>query len=377
MFIGLVKETTPGEHRVALTPATVRRLSDAGHRVVVEHGAGERSRYSDPEYTAAGAQIAFSATEAIHRSDLLVKVERPTPEEAALLDSRQTVLAFYHLAVAPRDELAGALTKGITAIGYEIIETAEGRLPVLEPISEIAGALSVAVAGHLLRTTSGGRGILLGGAPGVAPARVLILGAGVVGTWAARTALSNGASTCVLDNDVSKLRRLLAAVPGAVTGVADPGIIAESARRADVVIGAVLLPGERTPNLITRAMVQRMQPGSVVVDVSIDQGGCVETSRPTTLGNPVFVHDGVLHYCVPNMTADIARTASAALSQASLPYILELATRGVHNAIDARADLRRGVYTFRGSVTQPALAQRWRLPHERIEPLIARSESVS
>ncbi|MBI3667194.1 MAG: alanine dehydrogenase [Acidobacteria bacterium] len=373
MNIGVLKETSLCERRVGLIPASVRRLVEDGHRVWVERGAGDRSHFPDRSYEAAGGGIAFSAAEVIDRCELLVKIERPAREELELLHPHQTVLAFFHMVVAGQEEVQRVLDKSVTTIGYEIIETPDGRLPVLEPISEIAGQMAVAVAGHLLRSTSGGKGILLVGAPGIAPARVVILGAGVVGSWAARTALNSGALTFVLDNDVSKLRRLLAVAPGAITGLADTDTVREAVRRADVLIGAVLLHGERTPHLVTRAMVETMQAGSVVVDVSIDQGGCVETSRPTSLADPVFLHNGVLHYCVPNMTADIAHTASAALSQTSLPYILELAGRGVEQALEHCPDLVHAVYTFAGECTHQPLAERWHLRSRDIHSLVGQT----
>jgi alanine dehydrogenase len=377
MHLGLLKETAAGERRVALTPGAVRRLIEAGHRVVVERGAGERSHFPDGNYISAGAQIVFSASEAIDRCEFLVKVERPTPEEVECLHANQAVVAFFHMSVAGETEVRAALDKALTTIGYEIIETSDGRLPVLEPISEIAGQMSVAVATHLLRSTSGGRGILLGGAPGIPPAKVVVLGAGVVGMWAARTAVNGGASTLVLDNDANKLRRLLAAAPGAMTDLADADTVREAVRQADVIIGAVLLHGERTPHLVTREMVHTMQAGAVIVDVSVDQGGCIETTRPTTLADPVFDYHGILHYCVPNMTADIARTASAALAQASLAYVLELANKGVEKALAEDPDLARGVYTLAGHCTHKPLAERWRIPYRQVSSLTARETEQS
>jgi len=363
MNIGVLKETGRCERRVGLTPTAVRPLVERGHGVLVEHGAGNLSHFPDLDYAAAGAQIVFAPAEVIDRSDLLVKVERPTREELERLHSHQTVLAFFHLVLSAPEDVALLLEKHITAIGYEIIESQEGRLPVLEPISEIAGKMSVAVAAHLLRSTSGGRGILLGGSSGVAPARLLILGAGIVGTWAARTALNNGAHTTVLDNDASKLSRLRAALPGAITGLADRRAVAEAVRGTDVLIGAVLIHGERTPHLVSRGMVETMKPGSVILDVSIDQGGCIATSWPTTLCDPVFTQSGVLHYCVPNMTADVGHTASEALSQVNLPYILELANYGVDEGLARSPDLARGVFTLHGECTHRPLAERFHLQH--------------
>lgn len=370
MNIGLLKETARCERRVALTPSGTRRLSEAGHRVLVERGAGELSHFPDWTYEAAGGQIVYSAPEVIDRSELLVKVGRPVREEVERLHSHQAVMAFFHLALAERDELELLLRKRVTAVGYEIIEKLDGRLPVLEPISEIAGKMSIAVAGHLLRSTSGGRGVLLGGASGIAPARVLVLGAGIVGTWAAKTSLNNGATTFVLDNDAAKLKRLLEQAPGAITGLADSASIAEAVRDADVLIGGILIHGERTPHLVTRAMVETMKTGSVIVDVSIDQGGCVATSWPTTLADPVFTHSGVLHYCVPNMTADIAHTASEALSLVTLPYITDLANKGIEQCLHESPELARGVFTLWGECTNRPLAERWHLPHSEVSAMV-------
>lgn len=370
MDVGLLKEMAHCERRVALVPSSVRKLVENRHRVLIEQGAGERSHFPDHDYVAAGATLVYSPTELIDRSQLLVKVGRPTANESVRLHERQTVMAFFHMATAGRREVEHLLANSVTTIGYEIIETSDNRLPVLESISEIAGQMVVAVAAHLLRSTSGGRGILLGGAPAIPPAKVLILGAGVVGTWAARAAVSAGAVTLVLGNDTDKLRRLMVAVPGAMTSLADADTLRDEVRKADVLIGAVLLHGERTPHLVTREMVESMQPGSVVMDISIDQGGCIETSRPTTLDDPVFVYNGILHYCVPNMTADVAHTASAALAQASLPYILEIAQHGLEGALLQRPDLARGVYTYRGYAAHPSLATRWNLEHRNVASII-------
>lgn len=373
MNIGVVKETARCERRVALTPAAVRRLTQNGQRVFVERGAGERSHFSDDSYKTAGGEIVFSPAEVIDRCELLVKVGSLTRDELKWLHSHQSVMAWFHLAVAEREDVDLLLDKRITAIGYEIIETLDGALPVLEPMSEIAGQMAIAVAAHLLRSTSGGRGILLGGAPGIEPARMVILGAGGVGTAAARTAQNNGALTLVLDNDVRKLRRLHAAVPAAITGMADAGTVDEAVRSADALIGAVLVHGHRAPHLVSRQLVEAMKPGSVILDISIDQGGCVETSRPTTLADPVFTYGGVLHYCVPNMTADIARTASTALSQASLPYILQLGEHGVEQALKRSPELARGVYTLWGECTHQTLAERWGLNHKGVAAVVGQA----
>lgn len=371
MVIGIVRETTTGERRVALTPAAVRRLVEGGHTLFVERGAGEGSHFDDTRYSQAGARIVFSPAEVIDRVELLVKVERPGPGLFEQLHPGQTVLAFFHLATASRAAVHGLLSRGITTIGAEIIETENGQLPVLVPMSEIAGPMALGIASHLLRSSSGGRGVLLGGAPGIAPARVVILGAGTVGMGAARSAVNAGASTLVFDNDVMKLRRLFQGVPGAVAVMADAESIERAVAEADVVIGSILRHGERAPQLVTRAMVESMRPGTVILDLAIDQGGCVETSRPTTLADPVFVHKGVLHYCVPNMTADVAHTASAVMSQAVMPYVESIARHGIEAALAANAELARGVYTFAGHCTHRPLAERWRMARHSISDLLA------
>jgi alanine dehydrogenase len=262
------------------------------------------------------------------------------------------------------------MARSITAIGYEIIQSDEGRLPVLAAISEIAGQMTVPLATHLLRSSSGGRGILLGGSPGVPPAHVVILGAGVVGTWAARTAVAAGARVTVLDVDTDKLRRLLEHLPNVSTGLADPDTVAATVAEADVLIGAVLVAGRKTPHVVSRQMVERMRPGSVIIDVAIDQGGCVETSRPTTLAEPSFIHHGVVHYCVPNLTSDVARSSSIALAQALLPFLLDIAQRKLVGALQGRADLARGVYTHAGWCVRAGLAEALGVPWRRLEELL-------
>jgi len=348
MNIGVIREDGPFDGRVALTPAIVRRLVSAGHTVWVETGAGAAAMFGDNDYIKAGALIAYSPAEVIQRVELLPKIGRPTPEELACCPPEISVMAFYHMAVADRALLETIEQRRITAIGCEIIQQEDGHLPVLAAISEIAGQMTVAIAAHLLRSSQGGRGILLGGTPGVPPARVVVLGAGSVGFAAVRGAAAAGARVTAFDRDPRRLHHVLEHVPAVETCFADPEAIAEAAAAADVVIGAVLVAGRRTPHVVTRAMVKSMKPGSAILDVSIDQGGCVETSRPTTLADPTFVEHGVTHFCVPNFTADLGRASSTAISQAMLPYLLTIAKYGVDKAVEACADLRRGVYMLRG-----------------------------
>jgi alanine dehydrogenase len=348
MNIGVVRERGLFDRRVALTPPVVRRLASAGHTLWVESCAGDGAMFPDTAYMRAGAQIAYSPAEVIGRADLVTKVSRPTAEEIRYCRPGTAVMAFYHMAVADRDLLDALAERSLTAIGAEIIQLENGRRPVLAAISEIAGQMTVPIAAHLMRSSSGGRGILLGGTPGVPPARVMVLGAGAVGSAAARTAVAAGARVMAFDVAPSKLRRILEHVRGVETCLADPDAIAEAVAGADVVIGAVLVAGTRSPHVVTRAMVETMQPGSVIIDVSIDEGGCVETSRPTTLAQPTFVHKGVTHFCVPNFTADLGRSSSVAIAQAMLPYVLTIADCGVEEAVAACSDLQRGLYTLRG-----------------------------
>ena len=344
MNIGVIRERRALDRRVALTPPVVRRLAEAGHTVWVETGAGEGAFFRDPEYIRAGAQIAYSPAEVLQRSQLAVKISTPTLEEVELCPPGMALMAFYHLAVADARMARKLAERSITAIGCEIIQEEHGQFPVLAAISEIAGQMSVQIAAHLLRSSSGGRGILLGGTPGVPPATVVVLGAGTVGSWAAHAALAAGARVTVLDIDPGKLRRLMAHVPSVATCLADRETVAAAVASADVVIGAVYVAGARAPRLVTREMVESMKHGAAILDVSIDQGGCVETSRPTSIAEPTFVCHGVTHFCVPNFTADLGRSSSMAIAQAVLPYVAAMASSGVAEALAAMPELARGVY---------------------------------
>ena len=348
MNIGVIRERGASDRRVALTPPIVRRLAEAGHAVWVERGAGEGAMYSDTEYLRAGAQIAYSPEEVIGRTELLPKIGRPTPEELGCCPPEMVLLAFYHMAVADRGLLESLADRQLTAIGCEVIQQDDGSLPVLAAVSELAGQMTVPIAAHLLRSSSGGRGILLGGTPGVPPACVVVIGAGAVGFAAARTAARSGARVIVFDRDPRKLRHTLEHSPTVETHLSDEHSIAAAVAEADVVIGAILVAGMRPPHVVTRTMVEQMKKGSAVIDVSIDQGGCIETSRPTTLVEPAFCYKGVTHFCVPNFTADLGRSASVAVGQAMLPYVLAIATHGVEGAMDRCHDLARGVYMLRG-----------------------------
>jgi alanine dehydrogenase len=348
MNIGVLRERGPFDRRVALTPAIVRRLTQSRHTVWVESGAGDGAMFPDNEYLRAGAQIGYSPAEVIQRAEFLPKIGRPTAEELKLCRPEMTLMAFYHMAVADKALVDGLAERRLTAIGCEVIQQDDGTLPVLSAVSEIAGRMTASIAAHLLRSSSGGRGILLGGTPGVPPACVAILGAGAVGFAAAKGIAAAGARVIAFDRDPRKLRRLTEHIPGVETCLADEDAIGTAVTGADVVIGAVLVAGSRTPHVVTRAMVESMKPGAAVIDVAIDQGGCVETSRPTSLAEPTFVHHGVTHFCVPNFTADLGRASSVAIAQAMLPYLLSVAKHGVEQAAAQCGDLRRGIYFLRG-----------------------------
>ncbi len=364
MNIGVVREADLSERRVALTPSVARQLVDGGNTVWVQQGAGERAMFRDEEYIRAGAHIAYTQAEVIHRSEIVVQVAVPSLEELAHFSPGSTFMAFCHMAVKARQLVELLVERRLTAIGYEIIETQDGRLPVLTAISEIAGRVTIPLAMHLLRSSSGGRGILLGGSPGLPPAHVVILGAGAVGASAARAAVAAGARVTALDIDTGRLRDLIFHLPHVATGLADPDSVAEAVASADVVIGAVLVAGHKAPHVVTRRMVESMRRGSVIIDASIDQGGCVETSRPTTLAEPSYIHHGVVHCCVPNLTADMSRSASMALAQAVLPFLLRIAEHGVEEALRASVALRRGAYTHGGACARRSLAEALGLPYE-------------
>ena len=328
MIIGVPKETKTDEYRVGLLPVGAQLLTGDRHTVLVEQQAGLGSGFSDGQYSAAGAQIAATAEEIYAGAELIVKVKEPQPHEMALLREGQTVFCYFHFA-ASRELTAGCLEAGITAVAYETLQDAHGRLPLLTPMSEVAGKMCVHEGAKYLERPMMGRGILLGGVPGVAPANVLILGGGVVGTNAARIAAGMGANVTIMDINLDRLRYLDEIMPANVTTIyCDPHAVEQYAIGADLIIGAVLIPGGRTPVLIGRPLLKKMKTGSVIVDVCIDQGGCVETCRPTTHHDPTYVVDGVVHYCVTNIPGAVSRTSSQALCNATLPYVRELASLG-------------------------------------------------
>ena len=358
MTAGVLAEQATMERRVCLTPAGVGSLVRGGITVVVESGAGAAAHFSDEDYRASGARIVYDRDEVFGRCELVLKVSALRSADIMRVRPGTAVLAFHHLAACSRERVEGLMRRGLTLLGYEVLEDERGDLPVLHAMSEIAGQLAVHAAVRYLESQEGGRGVLLGGATGIPPAHVVILGSGVVGIWAARTAAGNRAQVTVMDSRLAALRRAEEALGRKIiTELAHPGSIARAARFADAFIGAVLIRGERAPHLVTREMVKSMKPGAVIVDVSIDQGGCVETSRPTTLHDPVFTESGVTHYAVPNMSSAVARTASKALSYAALDFIQKLGQKGIEAGIKEYPGLAAGVYLHHGRLASPSVAR--------------------
>ncbi|HKI78511.1 MAG TPA: alanine dehydrogenase [Ignavibacteriaceae bacterium] len=367
MRIGIPKESLLEEKRVALAPAGVDSLTRSGHTVYIETGAGEGSHFSNEDYIKAGANIVYSPEEVFHRSEMVVKVSPLSDSEIELLQKNQILFSFLHLAVGNKNAVEKLIQKNITAIGYELVENEEG-LPVLHSMSEIAGQIAIQVSERFLESGKRpGRGILLGGITGVAPAAVVILGAGVVGNTAARAALGRGAQVIVIDNDLHRLRKIDNNFRKKVTTVmANPYTISRGVKFADVLIGAVLIKGEKAPNLVTEEMVKQMKKDAVIVDVSIDQGGCIETSRITTLSDPTFIKHNVIHYCVPNMPALVPRTASYGLNNASLKYVQNIADNGLADALIGDSGLSRGVCTYKGYVSNQRIAEVFELEYRRL-----------
>lgn len=372
MRIGVPREIKPQEYRVALTPIGVRELTDAGHTVLVEHDAGAGSAIPDAEYHATGATIVPTADDVWAEADLIVKVKEPIAEEYPRLRRGQLLFTFLHLA-ASAECTSALLAAGVTAIAYETVRLPDGRLPLLAPMSEIAGRLAVQEGAYHLKRTAGGRGILLGGMPGVPPATVVVLGAGVAGSQATEIAVGLGARVVVLDTNLEKLRHVYATYHGRVeTLAARRHTIVQACREADLVIGAVLVPGARAPILVDKETIAEMRPGSVLVDVSIDQGGCFAPSRPTTHADPTFPVADSLLYCVANMPGAVPRTATYALTNATLPYVEAIANLGLAAACEHFPELTAGITTVAGRLTAPEVGQAHGLPVTPLAEALAR-----
>ena len=356
MRVGVPKEIKIHEYRVGLTPGAVREYAAAGHSVVVETDAGAGIGASDEVYRRAGAVIADTAAEIFATADMIIKVKEPQAREWSQLREGQIIFTYLHLAPDP-EQAKGLMSSGCTAIAYETVTDAKGGLPLLAPMSEVAGRLSIEAAGSALKRSAGGRGILLGGVPGVVPARVVVIGGGVVGTHASRMAVGLGAEVTVLDRSIPRLRELDELFAGRVrTRFSTIEVIEEEVYAADAVIGAVLVPGASAPKLVTREMLKSMRPGSAIIDVAIDQGGCFETSRPTTHADPTYQVDGIVHYCVANMPGAVPLTSSQALNNATLPFGLALARDGFA-AVTQNPHLRAGLNVHDGRITHKAVAE--------------------
>ncbi|WP_299978289.1 alanine dehydrogenase [uncultured Pseudoteredinibacter sp.] len=366
MLIGVPKEIKNHEYRVGLTPASVKELINNGHQVIIETEAGSSIGFDNQQYIDAGATIIDTAEEVFAQAEMIVKVKEPQPNECEMLRPDQILYTYLHLAPDPRQtELL--VKSGAICVAYETVTAPDGTLPLLAPMSEVAGRMSVQAGAHHLEKAQGGRGVLLGGVPGVAPAKVLVIGGGVVGDNAAAMAVGMGADVTIMDRSLPRLRQLDTEYEGHVKCVYSTGAaIEEYALEADLVIGAVLIPGAAAPKLLTRDIISRMKTGSVVVDVAIDQGGCFETSKATTHQEPTYVVDGVVHYCVANMPGGVARTSTMALNNATLPYALEIANRGVKEALERDAGLMAGLNVCRGKVTYKAVADV--LGYDYVEP---------
>jgi len=375
LSIGIPKERLHEEKRVALIPSSIQTLVQRGHKVFVEKGAGTESHYSDEEYIKSGAFIVYSTSELYSKAKLIVKVQPPSEEECTYIQNQQIIFSALNIGTIRKTYFQTLQQKQVTGIAYEYIENSQGDLPIVKVLSEITGALCVQIAARYLESVNKGRGILLGGIAGIPSATVVILGAGTVGEYAARAALGNGAQVIILDRDISKLREVEAKLDRRVTtAISNQYYLNKVVRFADVLIGAISLRGEKNPYLISEDMVKSMKPGAVILDISIDQGGCIETSRPTTYSNPVFIKHGVTHYCVPNIPSIVARTASNALTNALIPFILDI---GDHNNINTalwkNLTLRNGTYMYKGFCTKRNLTDLFALSYRDIEILLTES----
>lgn len=370
MNIGVPKEVKDHETRVGLVPSGVTALVEAGHRVLVESGAGDGSSIPDKFYERAGAEILPAAAQVWAEAGMVIKVKEPQPAEYSFL--RPNLILFTYLHLAPLPELTQQLLDSqTTSIAYETIRERDGSLPLLTPMSEVAGRMAVQVGAQYLEKPNGGRGILLGGVPGVAPANVAILGGGIVGTNAAKMAVGLGAHVTIIDRNLNRLRELDDIFNNSIVTLAsNDWTIRESARQADLIIGGVLIPGASAPRLIRRDMLRDMRKGSVVVDVAIDQGGCFETSRPTTHTDPIYYEEGVLHYCVSNMPAAVPNTSTLALTNATFPYALQIANRGFAEAVERSEPIRQGVNTYAGHIIYQAVAESQNRVHKDLRTLL-------
>jgi len=372
LFIGIPRETSFQENRVALVPEAVSLLVNNGHRVLVETKAGNNSNWTDRDYSEVGGEICYD-TEEVFQADIIVKVAPPSDEEIDLMSGKQTLFSALQLSIQPKDTLKKLMAKKITAIAWDFIQDEDGIFPIVRSMGELAGTQSISIASHLLTSYNNGRGIILGGIAGVSPTEVVVIGAGTVGEYATRSALGLGASVKVFDNSIYRLRRLQSDLDTRIwTSIINPKVLEKALMRADVVIGALRSKNGRTPCIVGEHMVEKMKKGAVVVDVSIDQGGCFETSRATNHNKPTFVKHDVVHYCVPNIASSVPRTSSFALSNIFSPLLIQIGEEGGISAMmKNECGFRNGVYVFKGALTSKALGSAFGLPYKNIELLIA------
>ena len=370
MIVGILKEIKAEENRVCMTPAGVEVMLHHGHSVLVENGAGAGSGFSDDVYAAAGASLVKAPKDIFAKAEMVMHVKEPLPAEYDLIREGQIVFTYLHLA-ADEPQTRALIKSKAVCIAYETIQKDDGSLPLLTPMSEVAGRMAIQEGAKYLEMTQGGHGILLGGVPGVEPATVVVIGGGVVGVNAAKMACGLGAKVYLLDMNLDRLRYLSDVMPAnCFTLMSSPAVVRDLVRRADVVIGAVLIPGAKAPKLVTRDMLKTMKNGAVMVDVAIDQGGCFETSKATTHGDPTYVVDGVVHYCVANMPGAVAKTSTLALTNATLPYALQIADKGWQRAMQENAEIRRGANVVDGKVTYKAVAEAFDLDYTAIDSLL-------
>ncbi|MCK4578268.1 MAG: alanine dehydrogenase [Candidatus Marinimicrobia bacterium] len=363
MIVGAPKEIKPQESRIAIMPSGVEKLTSHGHDVLVEHDGGLGCGFTDDDYMTAGAQIISTPAEIFSRADMIVKVKEPQPVELAMIREGQVIFTYFHFA-ASRSLTEGFRDTGATAIAYETVQLPNGELPLLTPMSEVAGRMAIQEGARMLEKSNGGRGVLLGGVPGVEPATVTVLGGGIVGTNSAKMAAGMGANVFILDVDIDRLRYLDDIMASNVTTLhSNPGTIRDMLARTDLLVGAVLVVGAKAPKLVTRDMLAIMLPGSVIVDVAVDQGGCVETCHPTTHEDPTFVVDGVIHYCVANMPGAVPNTSTRALTNSTFPYVDQLANLGARKAMLEDECLLKGLNVYQGHVTHAGVAEAFDLPY--------------
>jgi len=371
MNIGVINESNKIENRAGLSPSGISFLVERGHNVYVQAGAGLKSGYTNEEYSSLGANIVFTKEEAFGRSDVVLNISPLDEEESKLVKKDQILFGFHHLAVSRKNILEELLKKNVTMLGYEIVQIQDDELPFIECLSEIAGQMCLVISGHYLQTSQGGRGLVIGGVVSVPPATAVVVGSGVLARSAIKAMLGAGAHTIALGSHMDRLRDLEEMTSGQlVTLMASQYNLARMVKIADILIGAVLRPGEKAPVMITRGMINSMKKGSVLIDLAIDQGGCSETSRLTTLEQPTYIDEGIIHYCVPNITSTVSRTSTKVLSNMVVPFLLQIGDSGINNTLKENKSLASGSYVYKGQLVRKGLAERFAMPFKELASLL-------